>query len=122
MIMSGLTWFFVHQFIATALVLVLLCGGFIYAGIDYLEAKTADKVTVKEAKPLGEGVTLELVPKAFAGGDPIVIKGKLYGYADPSVQVWKLAGEDVYLVWDKINNTILRVDAPTMREYRQKKQ
>jgi hypothetical protein len=90
----------------------MIFGGFIFL-YNYV---SADKFTIKEAKPIGQVVSpsLSLTPQAFAeekaDGPPIVFDGKVWGYEDVSFIVKAVSGQPVLLVYDTITKKVYEVE------------
>lgn len=115
MLTMGLIFFLRKHTLKTLVVLAILCGGVVYVVMDYV---TTTKADVQKAVPIGESVEMSLMPRAYGaetavGGEPIIIKGKTYGYADPMVKVWKLNYGDVFLVWNMRTDEVVTVRMST---------
>lgn len=110
MAMLSLSYFLKHHTLKTGAVIVLACGSLLMGWVNYL---TTNKVSLKEAVPVDAapvGMKFELMPQAYAGGQPITINGKVYGYLDASFEVWKLAGENTFLVHNKKSGAIFKLE------------
>jgi hypothetical protein len=113
---AGLKYFLIHHTKKTVIVVLLISGSSLYVVFDYV---TSTKAKVFEAKPIGTTMTFHVQPSAIAaplGGEPIVINGKTYGYYDPTLEVWKEAGSDRFLVHNKVTGEIKWVEVQDLRK------
>jgi hypothetical protein len=118
-IMSGLIFFLINHTKKTIVLLLLLFSGLGYVVHDYI---TSEKVKVFDAVPVGQESSFTLLPSAFAAerGDSIIIKGKLYGFRDVDVDVWKLKGEPTLLIYDKDGDVVFKLRAEALEHSRMK--
>lgn len=118
-IASGLLYFFKAHPKKTSLALLVIAGCALFVVFHYVEMAGLPKIQVEKAKPIGESVLFSVVPQALAlGGEPIVIEGKLYGYADPRFKCWVMNYESSILVWDKYRREVytVKMDTDVLRE------
>lgn len=113
LMISGYAYFLfkdVKTRVITLTVTALAIGGILWGGYTYA---TTDKVKIKEFKPIGQAFSL--MPMALADGkNEIIINGKIYGHYDENYQVWKLSGEDVLVVYNKLTNKVIGIDMPSI--------
>ena len=115
-IMAGVGYYLRTKTIVTfALLSWMLFGGVVGIGLWYFK----DSLQIKKAEPIG--AEFSLIPQAYAGGEPIIINGRTYGYVDPTVKVWKLAGESTLLLYDTKSGAIVRMDSPAMGDLKRYK-
>lgn len=115
-LMAAITFFLLHHPKKTIVILILLFGSAGFFLHDYI---TTEKARILEASPIGASVLdLSLIPAAYAAGEPIKIDGKVYGYRDDSVDVWKLEGENMILVHDKDDGVIFKIEVAALSHAR----
>ena len=116
-IFIGLKYFLIHHTFKTCIVLGIMLSGPCYIAWQYY---TSDMVKIKEAEPVEAKPTssiFSLIPMAYASEpiqteNRIIIDGKLYGYYDSNIQVWKLKDSDIFLLYDKTTNRIWNIELP----------
>src|SRR4030067_3438013 len=83
MMFSALSYFWGKYPKWTTIAVMLIAGAMLFVAFHYIEMVGLPKIQIEKAKPIGERVQFQLMPSAQAlGGEPLVIEGKLYGYAD----------------------------------------
>ena len=93
--MAAIAYFLRKHTIKTLMFMGLLFGAPGYVFVDWY---TTDRVGVEVAKPIGSN--FEIMPQAYAGGEPIILNGKTWGYKSPRYEAWVLDDNRI-LVYDK---------------------
>jgi len=117
---AGFKFFLVHHTAKTLLALLLICGSTLYVVFDYY---TSTKSKVSKISDVGSSKTFSIMPQAFAepgGGLPIVIEGKTLSVQyDPDFEVWKEFGSENFIVYQKSNHRVIRVEPrPWLEQYK----
>ncbi len=106
---SGFLFFLKNHTKKTVIVLVLFLASFSYMAQDYL---TSQKVKIKELSPIGSNFSI--MPQLVAGGkNTITIGGKVYGYYDEDVEVWKIQHEDALIFHNHVTGKIWKMEIPS---------
>lgn len=126
-IVSGLIYFLRKRTLITLAVLMFLLVGPFYVAWQYF---TKEQVAIQTLRPLepkkDSGFNFNLIDRAYAfqkpGGVPIVIKGAVYGYSDPSFQIWKVYGQPTIIVYDSTTGAMFSAEIPLLGDRERMKQ
>jgi hypothetical protein len=107
-IFSGVFYFFKKKPIRTVLTIAVLMTFPVYLAVDYFSTYRA---TIEEALPIGMATvsSFELVNDGQDRAEKIIIKGQVYGYAQPGFKAWVLKDEPSILVYDIAGGEIFKV-------------
>ena len=123
--MVGKSWYWLvtkNPVVFIPLTFWMLFGG----GIFFYNYVSADKVTIKEAKPISENTDIKfsIVPQAYATGDqgvPIRYNGQLWGYEDTNFVAKVDKNRPIILVYDKRTKEVKEVSFDLDLKYRLQK-
>lgn len=112
LIVSGYAYFLFKDTktrIITLIVTALAIGGIVWGGYTYA---TTDKVKIKELASVG--ANFSLMPELIAGEkNTIIIGGKVYGFYDEDVEVWKIQHEDALIFHNHVTGKIWKMEIPS---------
>jgi hypothetical protein len=110
-----------HPLTPVSLLTIGLLG---YNGFSLSKYFTSEQAKVEVAKPLTENASFSLIPEAIAQEKPnpngIYIGKKLYGYFDPDVECWKIAGKPLVLIHQKSTGSVFTVGVDALEPDRMK--
>jgi len=121
---SGYAYFWMHGWkmrIGVALVTFFAIAGVFVGGFQYYQARvnSVDFQDATPIKPKKISMNFSLMSEAraaeFAKGDSIIWDGDFWGMKDTDFEVFKVSGESIILIHDKVTHQTTQMNVPALQ-------